>query len=109
MAATDELDRLYFEVLAQPGFIRLSPQYLFELIDSCLTRNTMVHTVEAFELAGDCEIARPDLSLYGPNEKLLGQSWNSRVSASCNEAREVGQEAIAAGKEFLFLVWLDKE
>ena len=69
----------------------------------------MIHTVETFEVTANSEIARTDLSMYGPAEESVALAWSERVRVSCDEARTVARQAMSLGKEFIFLVWLDQE
>jgi hypothetical protein len=109
MTETNSMAELLRNALSAKGGTRMAPQQLQEFAACCTSKRVVIHTVEAFEIKSDLEVARTDLSIYGPVVFHTETKWDERVKTSCDEARNVASLALSSNEAIIFQVWLDTE
>ncbi|WP_165185339.1 hypothetical protein [Caulobacter soli] len=77
------------------------------LSDHCLRGKRVICNIEAFEIDGEFDIARPDLSLYGEDPSQKAKSWSDRASDSASFVALLLDEVAKEQNRVMFQVWLD--
>ncbi len=85
----------------------LTPEDLKALSDRCLTGMRVISNIEAYELDGEADIARFDLSLYGEDATQKLKSWPERASDSVTFIEQLPLDVTKEKNRIMFQVWLD--
>jgi len=87
----------------------LTPDDLKALSDRCLTGIRVISNIEAYELDGEFDVARCDLSLYGEDATQRLKSWPERASDSVMFIDQLLRDVAKEKNPIMFQVWLDWE
>lgn len=84
----------------------LTPDDLKTLSDRCLQGAKVICNIEAFEIDGEYDDLRPDLSFFGedPAEKL--KSWPERAARSASDIERLLADVAKKKNPIMFVVWL---
>ncbi|WP_420479588.1 hypothetical protein [Brevundimonas sp. FT23028] len=85
----------------------LTTNDLLALSERCLGADRVICNIEAFEIDGEHDVARLDLSLHGetPDQKL--ESWSVRAQDSHRLVGDLVRTALQETNPVMFAVWLD--
>lgn len=85
----------------------LTPDDLKALSERCLRGERVISSIEAFEIDGEYDTPRPDLSFFGedPAEKL--KSWPERAAVSASDIARLLAGVAKEKNPIMFVVWLD--
>ena len=87
----------------------LKPNELKALSDLCLKGSRVICNIEAFEIDGEFDVARLDLSLYGEDAVQKSKSWSERAAHSAILIEHLLAKVAAEQNPIMFQVWLDWE
>jgi hypothetical protein len=76
------------------------------LVDFARDHAEMIHTIETYELRGESEVARPEFSLYGPDEHTAEISRAARIELAAEQVARILAVAKAEGLVLGFQVWI---
>ncbi|MBF0665475.1 MAG: hypothetical protein IR159_08040 [Brevundimonas sp.] len=82
---------------------------LDRLNDRCLKADRIICNLEAFEIVGEFDHARIDLSLYSDEPVQKIKPWAERLTAFHARVRETVEDARREPNRVMFTVWLDWE
>ena len=81
---------------------------LFELSALCLGAGHVICNIEAFEIAGEFDVMRSDLSLYGETSEQILEPWPTRAEDSHTFVSALVEDARKEINPIMFSVWMDR-
>ncbi|HUO21617.1 MAG TPA: hypothetical protein VMU59_03800 [Caulobacteraceae bacterium] len=100
------MEKIYKKGLTAKGTDLLSLDELLGLCAFSASLGTQVHTVEAYLIRGDGEIAAPEYSLYGPQEDSESLPWSDQIRMAKRELNRLSDSVRAQEDLIKFQVWL---
>lgn len=80
---------------------------LLRLADYAATRGAIISNVEVFELRGEFEYARIDLSIYGWEPEQRDLPFADKTALATQRLGWLVEDVAKEGVQFLYLAWLD--
>jgi hypothetical protein len=81
-----------------------APEELMQLMEYAASRGQLICNLETFEVAGEFETPRIDLSIYGVRE-APGPRHETPLARACEEIRRVVTDIRTEGMRTVFQVW----
>ena len=85
----------------------LTTDDLLALSERCLAVHRVICNIEAFEIDGEYDVARLDLSLHGETPEQKREPWVKRAHDSHQFIVNLIEDALKEPNRVMFAVWLD--
>jgi hypothetical protein len=85
----------------------LTPTDLRSLSHRCLQSGRVISNVETYEIRGEFDVPRVELSFYGGDAEGRSKTWSERAAESAEFVEWLLGEIAAEPNPIMFQVWLD--
>lgn len=85
----------------------LTPDDLKALSERCLQGAKVICNIEAFEIDGEYDTLRTDLSFFGEDPAQKLKSWPERAAVSATDIARLLADVAKEKNPIMFVVWLD--